>query len=237
MEWAFFNYPATDSYEITVQVKEAVVTLTGTVESWQEKQLCGQVAKGVRGIKEVDNRITVDYKAEWSPIEIKPEFERTLTSDVWVDDGLIEVTVRNGTVTLSGTVGSAAEKSRAFEDAWVAGVKTVDTSNLEVKWWLRDKMSREWKYYQASDKVSEKAVKDAFSKDPRVVAFNPVVDVDDGVVSLTGIVDNPKAKKAAEQDAKNTVGVWRVKNYLKVRPRISRSDAQLEKDVKLAFCQ
>jgi hypothetical protein len=40
------------------------------------------------------------------------------------------------------------------------------------------------------------------------------------VVTLTGTVDNLKAKRAAEQDAKNTVGVWRVTDLLKVIGRV-----------------
>jgi osmotically-inducible protein OsmY len=235
VQWALLSDPATDSYEIKAEVKKAVATLTGTVESWQEKQLCGQIAKTVKGVKDVENQITVVYKAERLDIEIKPEIERVLESDVWVDDVLIDVEVQDGKVTLSGTVGSAAEKSRAFEDAWVAGVKSVDTSNLGVKWWLRDKMRRERKYTESPDEEIEQAVKDALSTDPRVMAFNPIVDADNGVVSLTGIVDNLKAKRAAEEDAKNTLGVWRVKNYLKVRPETLRNDTQLTKDVKMAL--
>ncbi len=235
VQWALLSDPATDSYEIEVGVKKGVVTLTGTVESWQEKQLCGQVAKTVKGVKDMKNQIAVVYKAKRLDIEIKPEIERVLESDVWIDDALIEVKVRDGEVTLSGTVGSAAERSRTYEDAWVAGVKTVDTSNLEVKWWLRDKMGRERKYIERSDEEIEQAVKDAFSTDPRVIAFNPIVDADNGVVTLTGIVDNLKARKAAEEDARNTFGVWRVKNYLKVRPETMKNDAQLAKDVKLAL--
>jgi len=233
---ALLNDPATDLYEIKVTTKKAVVTLTGTVESWQEKQLCAQVAKTVKGVKDVENEIVVTYMMAKRPdSEIKPEIERTLQSDVWVDPGLIDVKVQNGKVTLSGTVGSAVEKLRAFEDAWVAGVRRVDTSNLKVQWWLRDEMLREREYTERSDEETEQAVKDAFFKDPRVMAFNPMVEVDNGMVILTGIVDNLKAKKAAEQDAKNTLGVWRVKNYLKVRPKTLRKDDQLAKDVRLAL--
>jgi osmotically-inducible protein OsmY len=52
--------------------------------------------------------------------------------------------------------------------------------------------------------------------------------VDDGLVTLTGTVDNLLARKAAEQDAKNTLGVWRVKNYLKVRPVTVPSDNEIK---------
>ena len=227
--------PATDSYEIKVTVRKAAVTLTGTVESWQEKQLCAQVTRGVKGVKDVRNEIAVASTSVRPDSEIKPEIERTLRSDVWVDSAFIDVKVKDGAVTLSGSVGSAAEKSQAFEHAWVAGVKSVDSTKLEVKWWLRDEMRRGEEYVTKTDKEIEKAVKDAFFYDPRVFSFNPSVYVDNGVVTLTGIVGNLRAKKAAEQDARNTLGVWRVKNYLKVRPRTLKKDDQLAKDVRLAL--
>jgi hypothetical protein len=68
------------------------------------------------------------------------------------------------------------------------------------------------------DPQIKQAVHDAFVYDPRVDSFNPNVDVDNRIVTLSGVVDNLKAKRAAEQDAKNTWGVWRVKNLLTTRP-------------------
>ena len=40
-------------------------------------------------------------------------------------------------VTLSGAVGTAAEKRRAVEDAWVAGVRHVEASKLNVEAWAQ----------------------------------------------------------------------------------------------------
>ena len=66
-------------------------------------------------------------------------------------------------------------------------------------------------------------------------AFKPDVSVDNGTVSLTGIVDNLKAKRSAGEDARNVVGVSRVKNYLKVRPVEDITDKKLETRVEEAF--
>lgn len=48
------------------------------------------------------------------------------------------------------------------------------------------------------------------------------------MATLTGTVDNVKAEKTAEQDAKHTVGVQRVKNLLKVRPGLEINDQELK---------
>ena len=71
--------------------------------------------------------------------------------------------------------------------------------------------------------------------DPRVKAFSPDVTVEDGVVILGGSVGNLKAKTAAAQDAKDIVGVWRVDNLLKVRPKERPTDAEMQKQLKAAL--
>lgn len=220
--------PATDSYEITVKVKNNVVTLSGTVQSWQEKNLCETVAKGVKGVKDVISRITISYPKKRPDYEIKAEVEKALEWDPFVDHALIDVSVKGGDVKLTGIVGSAAEKRYALLDAYVHGVESADNSGLDVKRWARDKDLRGQKYADKTDKEIEDAVKDALLYDPRVFAFKITPEVEAGIVTLRGTVDNLKAKRAAAQDARNTVGVTRVYNRLKVRPVTWLSDETIE---------
>ena len=227
--------PATDSYEITPKVSQGVVTLTGKVDSWQEKELSTAVAKGVRCVKDVRNDLIVKYGMDRSDLEIKKEIEGRFENDVLVDDNLIKVTVENGNVILSGAVGSLAEKSRAVLDAYVHGVNSVNSVPLKIEWWARDKMRRKEIKETRSDDQIKKALKDAFLYDPRVFSLNPDVHVNNGTVTLVGVVNNLQAKKAAEQDARDVIGVWRVKNHLKVRPVDIPSDVELEKRVSTAL--
>jgi osmotically-inducible protein OsmY len=232
---ALLNDPATDSYEVIVNVENGIATLSGTVDSYQEKQLSEFVAKGVSGLKDINNEINVNYKTNRTDYEIKQEVEAILANDKRIDNALIEVNVDNGNVQLSGIVGSANEKSAAGLRAWTAGVTNVDTENLKVEEWARDDRLRKEKYIPKTDAQILDAVKDAFLYDPRVYSFNPEVSVNYGIVTLTGKVDNLKAKRAAEQDAKNVVGVVRVKNYLKVRPAFIPADRELESDVETSL--
>jgi osmotically-inducible protein OsmY len=232
---ALLSDPATDSYEVHASVKGGIVTLTGTVQSWTEKQLCGTVAKGVKGVTGLKNRIKVKSKAQRADVEIAPEIEKALRWDVLVDDGLIDVKVKNGAVALTGTVGSAAEKRRARYDAWVAGVKSVDDSGLKVERWARDEDLRKDKYVAKPEKEVEEALKDALLYDPRVLSFNVTPDVAGSTVTLRGVVDSLKAKRAAEQVARNTVGVTYVTNRLKVRPIDGLSDAEIAQNIRDAL--
>ncbi len=227
--------PATDSYEVSLTVDDGVVNLVGWVESWHEKYLCEQVAKSVKGVTDVRNQIRVRPESDRPDIEIEKEIERYLALDMWVDEQFIDVSVSDGKVTLKGTAGSVAEKARAHTGARVAGVKSVDISALKVDWTAYNQMDRGSKYVPTSDEEIEQAVEDAFVYDPRVAIFDVEVAVEDGVVTLTGVVDNLRAKKAAAKDAWNTAGVLRVKNYINVRPEEMLEDVKILGRVKDAF--
>lgn len=79
------------------------------------------------------------------------------------------------------------------------------------------------------------AVNDALLYDPRVNAFNIDPDIVGSTVTLRGKVDNLKAKRAAEQDVKNTVGVSYVENRLKVRLDTWPNDAKVAESIRNAL--
>ncbi len=227
--------PVTESFQLGIGVEEGVVRLTGQVESWYERQLAGTVAKGVRGVVGVVNNVEVEYKQARSDEEIQAEIESLLKWDALVDHALIDVAVDNGKVTLTGTVGSAAEKRRAEQDTWVTGVEAVSTEGLVVASWARGQRFRASKYESKPDSAVIEAVEAALSIDPRVSAFDIDVEANDGLVTLSGEVDNLKAQRAASIDARNTIGVWSVRNRLKVRPGDAPSDARILENVYKAF--
>ncbi len=229
--------PATESYEINVIAEDDIVTLTGTVESWQEMDLAEKVAKGVSGVKAVENDITVSYEPTRTDNDIRADIQQALKWDALVDHVLIDVRVDNGHVALVGTVGSAAEKTQAERDAWVAGVKKIDSDGLRVARWARDDDLRKDKYVVKTDKAVKKAVEKALLYDPRVVSTDVEADVSGGVVTLRGDVNHLRARQAAAQDARNTVGVFRVKNRLKISPPELLSDGELEEKLRDALAR
>lgn len=223
---------ATDSWEIEVEAERGVVTLTGEVDSWHEMRLAERIAKGVRGVARVEMRIEVADSEERSDVEIRRDIQSALQWESRIDDGLIELHVDDGAVRLTGTVGSAFERNLAAEESHVAGAKSVDASEVEIEWWARNEMLRRELLSAADDEEIREAILNALLVDPRVNAFRPAVRVDNGVATLTGTVGSLKARRAAAQDAANTTGIWRVKNYLKVRPVEDRSDDEIADDVR-----
>lgn len=227
--------PALAEAEIQVSVEQGKVTLSGEVESFEERQLARMAASGVQGVTGVDvSSVKIEYGAERTDGEIAEDVRRRLATDVRVDAGLVDVSVKDGVVDLSGIVGSAAERRVAALDAWVNGVVDVKAKGLKVEWWERDNMRRE-QTPAVSDDAIRQAVNASFLYDPRVISFEPQVRVDSGIVTLTGTVPSLLAKRAAEQDAKNTVGVWRVYNLLSVKPLGAISDRELQKRIEAAL--
>jgi osmotically-inducible protein OsmY len=127
--------PVTKAYQFDVSVLNSVVTLSGTVNSWLDYDLCDQTAKTIRGVKGLHNELSIAWGEKASDAEIKTNVEKTLEEDAYVDKIRIHVTVKNGTVILTGIVGSADEKRWADIDAHAYGAKAVDDSGLEVKIW------------------------------------------------------------------------------------------------------
>jgi hyperosmotically inducible periplasmic protein len=123
----------------------------------------------------------------------------------------IDVETFKGTVQLNGFVDTAASKERAAEVArGTKGVTSVQ-NNLTVK---TDPRS-------ASDVVDDGAitakVKAALAGDPRTKAHQVNVETREGVVQLSGFVDNSEAKSTAEELARAVDNVKSVDNELSVK--------------------
>jgi osmotically-inducible protein OsmY len=210
--------PVADLDELQVEVVDGVVTLRGEADSHAERLLTEETAVEVRGVVKVKNQITVDAKQHRPDDEIRPEVESRLANNPWLAAGSIKVEVRNGHVTLSGTVGSVHDKSIARLSSWVAGVRDVDDSGLKVEGWLDLQSRRDSSPPLRNDLQVQRAVQDALLYDPRLCGSEITVHVRGGAVSLLGSVSTLSARQAASEDAENTLGVRRVINHLKVKP-------------------
>lgn len=235
VETALTLDPATDSYEVEAMVEDGIVTLSGTVESGAEKTLAGKVAKGVKGVLAVNNNIAVEYSAERSDAQIQAEIERRLELHPQIDELLVDVMVENGEVTITGVVGSVAEQTEVLQSAWTAGVQDVDLSGLSIEWWTRESMYQTQTPDIKTDAELEQDAKDALLYEPRVASFELNVQVENGVASLSGTVDNFRAKRAAEEAIKGVSGIWRVRNYINVRPEPIYSDQEIADNVRSAL--
>ena len=126
--------PPDPGLNVSVSVDRSIVTLKGVADSWVRSRLTVYQAMSIKGVSEVVNRIDVKARLERDNTDIALDVKRRLTADLYVDDALIEVTVKDGLVTLEGIVGTVAEKRRAAKGAWIDGVVAVDDRHLLVDW-------------------------------------------------------------------------------------------------------
>jgi osmotically-inducible protein OsmY len=117
------------AFAIDTEVDKGIVHLTGKVQADIDRDLAGELAKGLDGVVEVDNKLTVVADARVSPKEGEDR-----SFGAWIDDATttasvkskllanpntkgmkIDVDTRGDVVTLSGQVASREEKSLAEE--------------------------------------------------------------------------------------------------------------------------
>lgn len=241
IEAALAADPATEKWEIVVSVDDGYTMLTGSVDSWQEKELAGTVAKGVDGVTAISNDITVDYSSDRSDQTIKMEVISALDWNTKVDNAFITVEVNNGSVDLSGSVASLYEKNKATSLAYLAGVSDVDATGLEIDPWMNDALERDNFLADKSDTDIEKAINDAFIVHPRINADLLEVRVENGIATIEGTLTNLKAARAAAEIAKNTHGVVTVDdevsvfNEIVISPEVNATDNEVKLAVEKAI--
>lgn len=121
----------------------------------------------------------------------------------------VQVTAQDGVVTLSGTVLDLEQKAHAEETALaLPGVVRVE-NNLSVTAPGRDR----------GDGWLELKIRGVLLLRPNVSVRGTHVDVQEGVVTLTGEVDSEAQRELAAVYARNIEGVKEVRNALRVRMR------------------
>jgi osmotically-inducible protein OsmY len=192
------SVPASD---IGVAVKDGVVTLTGTVDTYLKKWRAEEDAHKVSGVIAVANDITVRVIGEHTDTDIAAAAVHALKWDTSVPAEKIQVTVENGWLTLKGEVEwqyQRQEVERAVRRLW--GVKGV--SNLIVVKPL------------ASPTDLKKKIEDALVRSAAVDAKNITVEVQGSKAILKGKVRSWAERQEAERTAWLAPGITSVDNQI-----------------------
>jgi hyperosmotically inducible periplasmic protein len=137
--WAALTEDKTaEAREINLEVYKGVVQLNGFVDNEKEKARAEEIAKGVAGVKGVENNLALkgDKKTTGEAMDdsaLTAKVKTALAEDSTTKAHEIKVATRQGVVQLSGFVDSAAQKDAAGKVAGaVSGVKSVQ-NNLSVR--------------------------------------------------------------------------------------------------------
>ena len=139
--------PDVKAYQIDVDTKNKVVTLSGNVDTAMAKSKAVQIAQATKGVSSVIDNVQVTGAVAAQPELNPPPAERATFSDAALTAGVkakfaadptvsamrIDVDTQDQVVTLTGDVRSEVERDQALKLAReVDGVKSV-TDRLTVK--------------------------------------------------------------------------------------------------------
>jgi len=186
----------------------------------------------VVAVKRVDNFLEVAWEATRPDAAIEKDAVAALQRDAYLVDIPINVSIDDGAITLSGTVGSAYQKMLAYDDIrWIDNVKSVQ-NDLKVQWWERQGTRTRTVF--PTDTELHNAVTKELLTDSRLTPMDLEVSVEHGHVILGGTVANNYQKQIAGEDARDVVGIAWVTNHLSARsPR--RDDSRIRGDIVADF--
>lgn len=193
---------------INVQLNDGVATLTGAVSSYAQKIAAQESAHRVAGVLDVANEIEVkpiDHFAR-TDTDIASAVRNALEWDALVPNELIKSTVADGWVTLEGDVDYWREREDAERAILrLAGVVGVINQLTIRKRAVDPKELREHIEYALEQRADREA--DRLR-----------IDVNDGVVDLSGRVHSWQEKRAVIGSIGHVAGVTHVRDHLRIDP-------------------
>jgi osmotically-inducible protein OsmY len=193
--------PSVPATEIGVLVKDGVVTLTGTVDTYMKKWRAEEVAHRVTGVIAVANEIQVRSIGERTDSDIAAAAVHALTWNSTIPQGKVHVTVDKGWITLKGDVEWQYQRQEAERAVRrLLGVKGV--SNLiTVK-------------PAASPSDLKRKIQDALVRNAQIDADGITVEVEGSKTILKGKVRSWAEREEAERVAWLAPGITSVDNRI-----------------------
>lgn len=212
---ASYNYRTVLEDHVKVKAHEGVVTLTGTVQDEDHKELAEDTVKNLPGVTSVKNEITVkpvhpEKSDGWIAFKIRSRL--LVKANVSATDTVVDV--KKGVVTLTGTADNDAQKElTGIYAREIEGVKSVK-NDIVVK-------APPAPGSTLSEKIDDASitsqVKYALLRHKSTSALKTKVTTIDGVVAITGEAASDAEKTLVTKLAQDVRGVKSVENNMTVK--------------------
>ena len=124
---ALFRDGRLSEQSVSVMVRQGVVTLAGSVQSYRRKLAAQEIAASFEGCRDVVNRLTVHPVSPLPDDQVAEYVRQSLEAHADITKEVITVSVRRGIVTLTGHVSNPFERLIAEDIALsVRGVRSVE---------------------------------------------------------------------------------------------------------------
>ena len=212
---ASYNYRTVLEDHVKVKANDGLVTLTGTVQDKDDKELAADTVENLPGVTGVKNDIIVksDFPERsdgWMALKIRSR----LLVKANVSAATTTVAAKDGVVTLGGTADNAAQKELTEVYAKdIDGVKSVKNEIL-VK---AAPVTTETMGEKIDDASITTQVKYALLSHKSTSALKTKVTTNDGVIAISGEAKSDAEKSLVTKLAQDVRGVKSVSNNMIVK--------------------
>lgn len=192
--------------DINVTCQDGFVHMSGIVDVYAEKQLAEEIARQIKGVRQIENKITVAMDSNITDKHIEKEIVDKL-NDSPQNERIrgVSVKVEDGSAVLMGEVDTLIDAHIAINFASTTrGVKDV-VNNIEVN-----------SVGEYSDSSIEGKIQQELTKSP-IRGNNIESKVSKSIVTLTGTLENMQEAEIAREIAMSIEGVKKVKSRLKLK--------------------
>lgn len=200
--------PRIDASHITVSVKNGIVTLSGSVNTYAAKSIVERDVKRIRGVKGIAEELRVTLygfgqQRERTDADIAHAVRQALEWNTMIPDEKIRVIVESGVVTLTGEVAYNYQRESAeIAVRYLQGVRNI-INRIHIKSSI------------SPHEVKSKILKE-FERNARVDASNVSIEIEESEIILRGTVRSWIEHEEAAKVAWSIPGVTKVENLITV---------------------
>ncbi|MDI1319096.1 MAG: BON domain-containing protein [bacterium] len=212
---ASYNYRTVLEDHVKVKANDGIVTLTGTVQDNDEKELAVDTVENLPGVLSVKNEIKIasdypEHSDKWMAVKIRSR----LLVKANVSAATTKVEVKDGVVTLTGTAENVAQKD--LTGIYAKDIDHVKSVNNEIVV-KNEPAPKETMGEKMDDASITSQVKFTLLRHKATSALKTKVTTNDGVVTVSGVAANDAERSLVSKLASDVRDVRSVTNNMTVK--------------------